>query len=145
MTMTDSLAFQTRSAAAAAPDWQMVTAPRLTAKALRFKGYRCAHHAEGPLFVSLWMRKAGGFVVGYSAWVDGDLQPDSRQIADLDQAAAWLEDGCPQPWQKDVIGYDGGLPLDGVLRGLHYQHAFPLLVGRALAEWAGPMLPPRTR
>lgn len=118
-----------------AGDWAMIMAHRIGAPPLRFKGRQVFHRANDTLFITLWERKKGAFVLGYSDFQDQTVQPDARVVADIAVAATHLEACCPDDWTNAPLISNMAASFDGLQRALHYHHHFPFLVGDILAIW----------
>ena len=124
------------------PDpWAMRVVRRAGAPPLRFKGRQLFHCGLGALFVTLWRRKKGDFVLSYSALYDHAVQPDACVVDGIAAASAHLEKICPDPCSQKPMIKVARFDIDDYLLVLHYQHQFPILVGNILAAWDAHITP----
>lgn len=122
-----------------APDlWDMVVLGRHGQPPLRFKGQRLAHLRRAMtcgavVFIDIWARKKGDFVLAYSDFCGSRLKPDARVIGSVSEAADYLEMLCLTP-PKTKLQADLPMTLSGLLQRLGHQQQFSLLIGDFLAE-----------
>ncbi len=120
------------------PDvWDMVVLGRQGQPPLRFKGRRIAHlrrvvTPQITLFIDVWARRKGDFVIAYTHISGTDLGLDAHVMADVNDVADHLEMLCRHPLGPAQCGHVADTLL-GMLRALALQKYFSILVGDFLS------------
>lgn len=120
--------------AAPTPDWSLQHVARAGAPPLRFKGAQVSRHGD-EVFVALYARKVGGFVLAYSQMTDGEVQQQAMVLPTLEDAMTEVEALCPGV-TTTLPAIDGqARSVTGVLRALAFHQRFARIAGLALADW----------
>ncbi|MEL6838804.1 MAG: hypothetical protein AAFP85_05895 [Pseudomonadota bacterium] len=122
-----------------APDlWEIVVQRRVGQPPLRFKGQRIAHlrrvvTSNVTIFIDVWARRKGDYVVVHSDLADGSLRQDARIVSDIADVAEHLEGLCHRPalrqQHSDLVDL-----FPNVLRAVAFRQHFAILVGDFLAS-----------
>lgn len=117
--------------------WEITVVARQNKPPLRFKGrciagLSCALTPHRNIFIDVWLRKKGDCVVAYSDVVGGVIKPDALVLADVSDAADYLED----LGQRTVVPMSqSAFPaaLNDILQSVGFQRQFRILIGDLLA------------
>jgi hypothetical protein len=114
-------------------NWDMVVVGRIGKPPLRYKGRKTLGIVRGhSLFIDVWSRLKGDYVLAYSDFVAGQIKPQAIVASDLNVVAQLLEDLCEQPVFTQVKAFP--IVLADMLQTLRYQQQFAILVGEFLAQ-----------
>jgi hypothetical protein len=118
-------------------DWEMCHVKRIKAPPLRFKGKKMAHHSlthgDKHIFVTLWARRKGDYVVAFTEQENDTISPNAIQAETIRAAAMYLEGKCfhhTTQWPDITL-----IPLKQMLFTIGYRQKFLELVGWALSDW----------
>lgn len=125
----------------AAQPAEMIVCRRLDGPPLRFKGRLLTHHVNPTedLFVALWQRVSGGYVVCFSNWSRAEWRPDAVRVETLDDALCELEAVCEDMQHNVHIDMPATADMLENLRAIAHQaeaqSSFLTLSGHALSDW----------
>jgi len=119
--------------------WDIVLLSRCNRPPLRFRGRRIAHlrrriTSDEPIFVDVWARKKGDYVVAFSNLKDGWIRSDAHVVAGIADVATYLENHC-QETSKPSLAADIASALACLLSDMAMQQQFAILVGDFLDDF----------
>ena len=127
-----------------APAWDLVVLPRVSKPPLRFRG-RCLSRDQvmiGPndeLFICLWQKQKGGWVVAHSTPADSGSGVDAVGVDTCHAAMAYLEERCaqlpPVSMPELVSGHSAADLISKIARQCNFHQQFLVLAGHAMARW----------
>lgn len=123
---------------AIADTWDIVVLVRRDGPPLRFRGQRVAHQKrrlteDCEVFVDVWSRKKGDYVVAHSDIRHGTMKTVAQVVDDLDDVAYYLEQCCKfAPTTLQVT--DAAVAMANLIKSIALQQNFALLVGDFLGS-----------
>ena len=121
--------------------WEETSLERVDSQPLKFAGRQLTHHwapmfSNDILHISLWQRIQFGFIVSFSAYLDGELRTESVVVDSLAEAMTFLEDYCAHPPHSPPPVEHLVDSILHIHRTLAYMQAFALLAGEVLSAWS---------
>ncbi|MDX8348477.1 hypothetical protein SLH49_10810 [Cognatiyoonia sp. IB215446] len=116
--------------------WEIVSLTRCKGPPLRFRGRRIAHHqrevtSETAIFVDVWARRKGDYVVAHSNLRSNAAPSDAYVMTEIDDVYEYLESRCRESYKLSELT-DAASAVAGMLRNLAIRQQFAILVGEFL-------------